>query len=440
MKEMKRIRPLIVLLGLLSTMVHVDAQSGFSNWLNKKESAGIEPFVMLQLWSNYSMGHEVYNSSTGRFDPVDDRFNLLLRRGRLGFRAHPYEGLKFTLVTAFDGIGKDAYTGMLGPVNNLSTPKISIWDAFFQWKLRKRSEAFNLVGGYFRPQLSRESITSGWSVNSMEKAMSQSYIRKHLVGIGTGRAIGLNLGGLLLPAEKKWGLNYNLGIFNPVNQSSTGHTVGYQFAPLFTGRVVLYLGDPEQTKYGIGYNINYFGKRKGVSLGFGGAWQGNTDLFRKSYAASFDLLLNWGPLNIDGEWNGMWREGTYEPGIISNPFFKYGSQTGHIRLGYNYVIARKYFIEPTFMLMRFEGARDISGQTEASLVRAFSGDETTYDAGVNWYINKKKLKVMLHYTWRKGNAGDASDSAFTGNSFFKESTTGAIQRGNWIGLGVNAIF
>ena len=416
------------------------SQQGFDHWLRQKEGARIEPFVMLQLWTNYSMGQEVYDATDQIFKPVEDRFNVLLRRGRFGVKAQPYEGLNFTLITAFDGIGKDVLTGMIGSPNNLSSPKFFIWDAFFQWKIRKNSETFNLVGGYFRPQLSRESITSGWSVNSMEKAMSQTYIRKHLAGTGPGRALGLNLGGLILPEGKKWGLNYNLGLFNPVYQSNSGNSTGSQFSPLLVGRVVAYLGDPEQTKYGIGYGINYFGARKGLSLGAGASWQGATGLFEKSVAASADLLFNWGAFNLDGEWNWMWREGIETPGPNSSPAFSYLSQTGHLRAGYNLVIGKRFFIEPAFMVMHFTGASDLEGQARATAIGASSGSETTFDAGLNWYLNKKKLKVMLHYTWNQGDAGEAEGTPFTGNTFFNESNAGAIHRGNWVGLGLNAIF
>ena len=412
---------------LLLSPAFLSAQKDFSNWLKPKEGAKIEPFVMLQLWSSYSMGQEIYNADAGAFEPAGDRFNLQMRRARLGFRAQPYQGLKFTLVTAYDGVGKDDLISLLGPANNLTNPNVFIWDAFMEWKISKHSDAFHLIGGYFRPQLSRESITSGWSVNSMEKAMSQTYIRRHLTGIGPGRATGLNLGGLILPEGKKWGLNYNLGLFNPVYQAFGGNSTGTKFSPLLVGRAVFYMGDPEQTKYSIAYDINYFGQRKGLSIGGGGSWQGATDLFERSYTAATDLLFNWGPLNIDGEWNWMWRD-------------DYLSQTGHLRGGYNLVLGQRHFLEPAFMVMHFTGAGDLEGQKMAKALGASSGAETTYNAGINWYLNKKRLKVMLHYTWHKADAGEAEGTAFTGNAYFSESGIGAIRRGNWVGLGLNAIF
>ena len=425
---------LILLPGVLAF-----GQNSFQNWLPKKDGFKIEPFIMVQLWSSYTTGQEVYNPEQKQYELVDDRFNVQLRRARLGFRAEPYEGLRFTVVGAYDLIGRDVLTGQVGGTNNGSLPEFGIWDAFFQWRLKKGSEAFNVVGGYFRPQLSRESITSGWAVNSMEKSMSQNYIRKHLVGTGPGRAAGINLGGLLLDGNGGLGLNYNLGVFNPLTLANNGNSTGSAFAPLFAGRAVIYLGSPEMDKYKIGYNINYFGQRKGLSVGAGGAWQGRTDVFESSYAASADFLFNWGPLNVDGEWNLMWREGSRPLADDVERNFTYSSNTGHLRLGYNIIVGKKAFLEPSFMLMQFNGARSLDGQADAKAVGASSGAERTYDAGINWYLNKTNLKLMLHYTWHEGDAGEAAPG-FAGNQYFSQSDVGAIHRGNWLGLGVNAVF
>lgn len=414
-------------------------QKDFQSRIQKKEGFKIQPFMMLQLWSSYTSGQEVYNQERQHYEPAGNRFNVMLRRARLGFRAEPYEGLQFTVVGAYDLIGRDVLTAQVGGANNGSLPQFGIWDAFFQLRLKKGSEAFNVVGGYFRPQLSRESITSGWAVNSMEKSMSQNYIRKHLVGTGPGRAAGLNLGGLLLAEKGNLGLNYNLGVFNPLTLANNGNSAGTAFAPLFVGRAVVYLGDPEMDKYKIGYNINYYGQRKGLSVGAGGAWQGQTDVFKSSYAASADFLFNWGPLNVDGEWNFMWREGSRLLADDVERNFTYSSNAGHLRLGYNVIAGKEAVLEPSFMLMQFNGAKSLAGQADAKAVGASSGAERTYDAGINWYLNKTNLKLMLHYTWHEGDAGKAAPG-FAGNQYFSQSDVGAIRRGNWLGLGANAVF
>ncbi len=430
-------RSITTLLALLFFSFSVVGQKDFDHWLKPVDDFKIEPFVMVQLWGTQTFGQEVFQAESGIYEQVDDRINFMLRRARLGFRIAPYEKLKFTVVGAYDLIGRDLLSGTVGGGNNGSLPEFGIWDAFAQWKISKKAETLHLVGGYFRPQLSRESITSGWSVNSMEKSMSQNYIRRHLVGTGPGRALGINLGGLWLREDEQLGLNYNIGIFNPVYHTNGGNSVGEQFSPLLVGRTVLYIGDPEMTTYKIGYDINYFGARRGLSIGFGGSWQGETALFRSSYATEIDFLLNLGRLTVDGDWNFMWREGVRDLPTNGVREFTYSSNTGHLRMGYNLTLGR-FFLEPSFMIMQFNGGLTEPEQADAKAVGSSSGTEATYDFGINWYLNKKRLKIMLHYTWREGDARDAGAGA-TVNQFFSQSGVGAIQRGDWLGVGMNII-
>jgi phosphate-selective porin len=46
-----------------------------------------------------------------------------------------------------------------------------------------------------------------------------------------------------------------------------------------------------------------------------------------------------------------------------------------------------------------------------------------YDAGVNWYVNKKNLKVSLHYVHQTGHG----DNGYTDETTFK--------KGNFVGAG-----
>lgn len=410
----------------------------FDNWLEKRDGWKIEPFVQFQLWANYSMNQEAYNAESDRYLPVDDRFNTTFRRARLGFRMEPFDGLKFKVTGAYDLVGRDLNSALIGGANTGNRPNFTIWDAYLQWRIKPGSEAFNLVGGYFRPQISRESITSAWNVASLEKAMSQTYIRAHLTGTGPGHAPGLNLGGLVLSENGKLGFNYNIGVFNNLAVTGRGNTIGTEFSPLYTGRIVAYLGDPEMTSYKIGYTTNYFGRRKGLSLGGGGTWQGRTDLFQSSYAASVDMLFNWGPFNLDGEWNFMWREGERPSNTNGPRAFTYESGVGHLRASYNLVVG-KYFLEPAFLVYRFSGATDAVEQADAEAVGAFSGTDNTYDIGLNWHLSRRQLKLALHYTWHEADAGDGGDG-FAGNLFFFQPGVGAIRRGDWLGLGLSAIF
>jgi hypothetical protein len=432
---MKKIE--LILLMATFLVVSVQAQTDTSKvrqWLKKNERFVPEFKTMVQLWSLYSTGMEVYDTDLKTYEPVDDRLNLMFRRARFVVSGEPYRNLKYTVVFFYDQIGRDVLASGVGG-SNKADPGAGIWDAFFQWKISK-NESLNLVGGWFRPQMQRESITSGWATNSFEKSMSQNYVRTHMVGTGPGRAMGVNLGGLA--GHGKVSLNYNFGLFNPVTTALSGASAGEKFALLWAGRASLSLGDPEFRKYGISYDINYFNERKGISLDLNASRQGETDLFKNSTAFGPGLLLNWGPLNLDGEWIWMERDGERKLADGQVRSFTAKSGTGHVRAGVN-LPAGRFVLEPVFMVMHFNGAMDTAGQADSSTVKQSYGEETTYDAGINWYLDGKNLKVLLHYTWRSGDPGEAGPGS-QANMFFSQNGLGAIRRGNWLGLGVNAIF
>lgn len=431
---------LTLLLALTTCMPFLYAQhSNFEGFLKPKEGFKIEPYVMLQLWSTYSLNHELYNGTAKQYEAVDDRLNFLFRRARVGFKMQPYENLRFNAVLAYDATGRDIHAGTVGSNNNGGIPSVGIFDAFMEWRIKPKSEKFYLVAGFFRPQLSRESITTAWQTSSMEKASTQTYVRQHTSGVGPGRVVGVNLGGLLKSKSEKIVLNYNLGVFNPSYTSNAGNSAGTHFAPLLAGRAALSLGDPEMKQYSIGYTMNYFNQRRGITLALNASRQGKTDVFQRAATLGSDILLNYDHLNFTAEYQQLYRQGHRNDSGEQPKTFNYLSRAGHVRAGYNLAVGHKYFIEPSLMYTHFAGAKDAEGQANAALVKASSGSESAYDAGVNWYLNEKKLKILLHYTWRAGDPGAAGDGA-TVNEFFYQSGVGAIRRGNWIGLGVNAIF
>lgn len=427
----------VVMVFLLSYEL-VSAQSAEPNesknwkpeWLKKKEDFKINVKGMVQLWTIYSTNFEVFNKESKTYEKVDDRINTSLRRARVVLSGTPYERLQYSVALFYDQAGRDILSSGIGGTNK-ADPSVGIWDAFLQWKVSKKTETVNIIGGWFRPQVQRENITSGWSVGSFEKAMSQNYVRRNLVGTGPGRAAGLNLGGL-----KNWnkiGVNYNLGLFNPLTTGFDESSSGQAFSPLVTGRLVLTFGDPELEKYGISYETNFYNQRKGLSLDFNFGTQGKTDQFLGSSTVGTGFLFNYGALNMDGEWFWMQRKGASE-----DIGFKARNETGHVRMGVN-LPAGKFILELTAMVMAFSGASGSKEQKEASILKMSSGAETTYDVGLNWYLDKKNLKLQLHYTFRDGDPGDAGDGAAV-NAYFSQSGVGAIKRGNWLGVGLNAIF
>ena len=96
----------------------------------------------------------------------------------------------------------------------------------------------------------------------MEKAWSQNYLRRHLVGTGPGRAAGMNFGGLFYKEGQTVSLQYDIGLFSPVSQAVSGNSTGVQSSPLATARLLFMFGDPESKKYITGHKPNHFGKRE----------------------------------------------------------------------------------------------------------------------------------------------------------------------------------
>ncbi|MEZ5058927.1 MAG: porin [Saprospiraceae bacterium] len=262
-----------------------------SGWLKKLEKYKIQPSLGLQLWSSYTLGQKVYNTDSRAYEAVDDRINFQLRRTRIGLKGQPYEDLSFNFTVAIDLVGRDLLSGTEAGVNNGASPIFRLWNATVQWRMIPKSEKLNLVFGYMPPQIGRESITSAMRSNSMEKSWSQNYLRRHLTGIGPGRAMGANFGGLFYKEGNQLSMGYDLGFFTPQFESYGGNSVGNHFSVLSVGRLEFYLGDPESKKYTLGHKINYFGKRDGLTLALVGAHQGETDLF-KNEAVGFDFLWN----------------------------------------------------------------------------------------------------------------------------------------------------
>lgn len=426
---------LVILALLLWSSATLTAQDYF---LKRRPDYRIEPILAMQIWSTYTQHTKVFDAATGQYEAVDPRWNTMLRRSRFGFKAQPYDNLKVKALLAIDGVGRDALSGVMGPANNGPNPVVRLWTFHIDWKI-SQGEGLHLMAGYHLPQFSRESITSPWNVTALEKSFSQSYIRRHLTGINPGRAPGLSLNGLFLDEDRKLGLNYSVGLFNPTFPTMGGNSTGTHFSPLYTARGVLYVGDPEMKKYSDGHKVNYFGKRNGVSIAANGSYQGKTDLFDNSYAVGTDVLFNWGDLNVDGEMLWLFRSGKRPLPNDGVRDFTYGNRTGYVRAGYNFLIAGKYLIAPVVMYKFMHGGMDEDPQLDASTVKMHSGIDETVDVGVNWFVEGNKMVVKLHYIWNSGDLGAAAPGA-TINDYFVQNPVGAIHRGDFLGLGLEAKF
>jgi phosphate-selective porin O/P len=419
---------------LIQLSVFAQSEDGF---FKKLEKYKIEPIIGLQMWGTYTFNQQVYNETTKDYEAVDNRFNAQLRRTRLGVKGQPYENIKFNITTAIDLVGRDLLSGTQGGVNNGASPSLRLWNAYIQWKISKNKDVLHMTVGYMSPQIGRESITSAWNSTSMEKAWSQNYLRRQLVGTGAGRAFGINLGGMFYEEDRSLNLSYDAGIFNPVFETLGGNSIGEKYAPLLVGRIVLHIGDPEFTKYSTSHRVNYFNQRKGISIALAGATQGTTETFVNNQAIGFDVLMNWGGFNFDGEWTWLSRKGAWLPDVSKQNFIS-SSNTGYLRLSYNIVLPKGRYLEPVFMMVQFNGALDAVGQEKAFINKSFAGKDHLFDIGLNYYLNKD-FKLSLHYSLQKADAGVAGNGAIINNYFF-QSGVGAIHRGDWLGIGFAAIF
>jgi hypothetical protein len=394
----------IILLAAVSVVVMWHSAEAQESYWSKPDSLFkfVQPTASLQLWSTYSMNERAQVIANSPLQRVGDRVSFMARRARIGFKGKPYKRLSYVLTIQYDNLGKDKFSAVRGGTN---TGTLGILDAYVTWKATK-NDWINVTTGYFQPQFSRECITGDLVVNSLDKSPSQTYIRQHITGKNYGRTTGVNVGGM-----KSKGLitvGYNAGIFTnnttAADQKNMAESTGILWSPLTVERVMFTIGDPEMKTYAINYDANnYYSKRKGITLSAYSSQQGKTDIFRTNRSTGWDVLLNFKNLNLDGEWNFMERriEGT-----------NYTMRTGHIRAGYNVIVAKKYFLEPSFMIM------DFTGEGGAQ----FSGHDRMYDAGVNWYLNKKNCKLSAHYIWQEGH----------GNNGFTDGVT--FQKGNFAAL------
>ena len=339
------------------------------------------PVVALESWVTYSMG-EVKNSSE-----YANRTDVSFRRFRFGASGTPYSWLKYNFQLYLDRLGEDAFASTKGSYGN-----IGIWNANITAKLIKESELLNIETGYFWAAISREYNTSPWAVGAFDKTRACWYMRNFITGTGNGIVSGIALGGLKY--FNKFGISYRIGTYEPDLYQSK------EFASrLYTGRIMFSFGDPEETVYKYMLSGNQWGKRKGITIGIGASTQSDgklsdTTFFDMSNAYGADILINYEGLHIDGEYFMFDRKAI---GTENFNGIEY-----HIRAGYSLVVAGKY-IEPVITYEKYKGEG-------AKSLYKYIGDDYTYDLGINWYMNKDKLKLALHYVIQSGstspNTGD----------------------------------
>ena len=331
----------------------------------------------VQLWNVYST-----NASDPSGQPVEDRWDLYLRRARLGLDGLIGKRIDYKITFAYDNIGKNAYTAATGAAQELDNAEFKLWDAYFTWAAHERW--LNVTMGYFRPQIGRESITTAFEVDSLTKALNNVYPRLHLIDSGPGRETGINVGGLYHPGG--WGIHYNLGIFDVDHEEVDGQPGGVRWSPMLAGRLSFTLGQPEMEEYGLAYRVNYFGKRDGATLSLNYARQEGTDSFDGNSLMGGDILLNYGPLNVSAEYDRLERD----TGVIS-----YADNVYFVRCGFNIPLRNGEVLEPVVMYSKFAG--------DVNSVDNPSGFHEIKQINLNWYVNGNRFKINASYSWQDDN-------------------------------------
>ncbi len=378
MKQTKKNKRGILLL-ILCLSISLKGQKAIENstsdivWEKLNKEKMFMPCVSIQSWATYSM-----DEKDGEYK---DRADISFRRFRFGAKGQPYSWLKYSLQLHWDRLGEDPYAATKGSYPG----KVDIWNAFITARLSKNSELFNLHAGYFWAAISREFNTAPWAVGSFDKTRAAWYLRSFVAGKGNGIESGIALGGI--KNFDGFGISYRIGTYEPqkyLNEES---------GRLYTGRIMFSIGQPEQKSYKYMLSGNAWKKRNGITLGVGGSTQSKgqvseTIQFDQSQAYGADILVDYEGFRLDGEYFVMKRE--------AEGFDYFEGEEWRVRLAYNFIMGGKY-LESVVCVDNYEG------KGESALFKHV-GDDQTWDIGVNWYMNKDKLKLGLHYLIQDGSA------------------------------------
>jgi len=384
---MKKTFLLIEWIVFLSSTIQLNAEEKVTekNALQVDRAKMFNPIVVLEAWATYSHG-EMEES-----EACDERSNIYLRRMRFGASGQPYSFLKYSFMMHFDRIGEDEFSATKGSYNG-----VGLWNAYTTLKVLKKSELLNVHLGYFWSAVSRDYMTSPWAVGSFDKSYSTYYLRHFITGAGNGITSGAGLGGL--KNFENMGLNYRLGVYAPDSYSSSEHS-----DRLYTARVMWSIGDPEQKKYKYMVSGNHWSQRKGITFALGASTQKNGKLsetlfFDESKTYGGDILINYEGFNLTWEYYKMKR--------TAQAYESFDGTAMNLRAGYNIKMGTT-FVEPNVSYDSYQASGD------ATLYK-FVGDDNTFDFGVNWYINKDKLKVSLHYVMQEGSVASCNIGDYVG--------------------------
>jgi hypothetical protein len=329
------------------------------------------------------------------------RFDTHIRRARFGLGGQLNTKALFYVGFSYDGIGKDSLTESAGAPNPKDNTTFSIRDAFFTYKF---SGYVNVTMGYFRPRAGKESIyTSAFNI-SQEKGQPNFQPRIHMVGRAIGRETGINIGGF--KRGKTHSFLYDVGVFDPTHPLITGDNSIW--SPLLTARTVWMIGDPEFETYQLVYAQSGLGERKGLSMGSSVSYQHNTQLFRDNLILGLDAQLNYGPLDILGEYLWLTRKTK-----LLNALFPTNDRSYVIKGAWNIPLQAKQILQ--LALMRTATLPDKQFEAFGLNPYSIAALHKEWAMGLNWLVKRNRLKLGLHYVVGEKYATDQAGNSNKGS-------------------------
>ncbi|WP_368670807.1 hypothetical protein [Myxococcus sp. AM010] len=277
-----------------------------------------------------------------------------LRRGRVGLHLTGSPWVRGGLEVSFDRL-----VLLPGP---LQGPPLALHEASATFTVLPQRAWLSV--GLFRPQVGRESLTSGFEVDSLDKAITQGPLRQHLTGRESGRAPGVDVGGLL--QGEGWSVRYDSGLV--VHRPGSE---GTRRPPLLVARAALTLGAPEAEAYSLSLPMNDFGLRPGFTL----ALQGSTEPGGDSRSWGVDALLRLRPLVLSAELHQ-----------VASP--QGHALLAHLRAGFNLPGPGATVLEPWAL-----AAWGAGGALEDTPGGA------RLDAGLSWYLQRQAFRATLGGRW-----------------------------------------
>ncbi|MBX2945386.1 MAG: hypothetical protein KF725_06100 [Cyclobacteriaceae bacterium] len=168
------------------TLVNPDKLDEWRARINLPNRGYLDVNMYIQWWNVVTLDYAGLENNP--------RYDMFIRRGRLGTSGRIHPKVFFNASFAYDGVGKDSISAAAGVPNAEDNSTFFPRDIFITYEFHK---LLNITTGYFRPRAGKESIYSSSFNISQEKSWASFQPRIHMVGRGIGRETGLNIGGLL---------------------------------------------------------------------------------------------------------------------------------------------------------------------------------------------------------------------------------------------------